>query len=155
MITQDFFMNSFPSWNALEQIPDWIPELDPNTTDIYQLELADLYIRLEGHYPNNQFSQFNTRLDDNQTFYYEAMGGEGGAEGWSEKMLTSIERIEANTTKFAAFMPESEQHCILPFANFYTIEADGVLLVDWLDAMINDQPIDTEACPLCVAPNPP
>lgn len=154
VITDDFFRNSFPAWNAQASFPDWLPDLDPAQVDLLALELADLYEGIGAGYPEQVLSQFNTRLDENQAFYYEAMGGQGGAEGWSAKMLASIDRIEQSTPNFHAFIPEGTRHCVIPLDDFYTEEVNGVLLTDWLSAMVNDEPLDSHLCDGCVPPAP-
>lgn len=154
VITESFFRDAFPSWNATAFMPRWIDSLNPDEVDVFSLELADLYIRLGEAYPNNLLSQYNTTFDENQTFYYDAMGGENGAQGWSEKMLSSMSRIRSDTPNFRSFQASGEQHCIIVANNFYTVEAGGVKLTDWLQDMIDGKDIDNVACEDCSAPTP-
>lgn len=154
VITDSFFRDSFPSWNAQASFPSWIPALDPARNDILEMELADLYAGIGAAYPTQLLSQFNTRLDENQTFYYTAMGGAGGAQGWSDKMLASLGRIEDSTPGFHAFVADGERHCIIVFDEFYTERVGDTLLVEWLDAMVNDEPISSHYCDDCTLPAP-
>jgi hypothetical protein len=36
VITEDFFNSGFPNWGAAETIPDWIPGLDIDWTELYK-----------------------------------------------------------------------------------------------------------------------
>jgi hypothetical protein len=145
VITEEFFQDSFPSWNAEQAFPAFIPELDPAKVDIQGKKLADLYSAIGNYFPEQRVSQYNTAFDENQTFYFQAMGGSGAAE-WSEKMHASIADIESRTANFADFLPSGEQHCIVPYANYYSVSAGGKLLVDWLGDMIDRGPVERLSC---------
>ncbi|MFP6685509.1 MAG: pectin acetylesterase-family hydrolase, partial [Polyangiaceae bacterium] len=153
VITKDFFEESFPSWKADSAFPTWIDSLDPTKVNLLDLELADLYIGMANHYPDNNFSQYNTSFDENQVFYFQTMGG-GDKTEWSKQMHTSIERIEANTDNFGAFIAAGEQHCILHFPNFYTVDAGGKKLVDWLSDMLESAPTSSMKCESCDGKTP-
>lgn len=155
IITQQFFTDSFPSWNAEEAFPAYIPELDPAKVDILQMALPDLYAGIANHFSNQKMSQYNTFLDDDQTFYFVAMGG-SGAEEWSQLMRSSIAEIEERAPNFAAYTAPGDQHCIVPYANFYTVQANGVRLVDWLRSMIEKASFDSVMCQgaECEGPTP-
>lgn len=154
VITDTFFRDSFPSWNATPVLPDWIPSLDPASVDIFSLELADLYERLAAHYPDNTLSQYNTTFDDNQTFFYEAMGGVGGAEGWSERMRASTQRIAGSTSNYRNFQAPGEQHCIIIQPNFYEVEANGTRLVEWLQDLVDGDEVANVECTDCSRATP-
>lgn len=154
VITETFFRDSFPSWNATPILPDWIEGLDPETVDIFSLELADLYRLIGGHSPDNIVSQYNTTYDNNQTFYYEAMGGEGGAMGWSMRMLASTQRIIESTPNYRNFQAPGEQHCIIVQPNFYEVESNGVRLVDWLQNLVDGETVENVTCVDCERDTP-
>ena len=145
IITQDFFENSFPSWNAQQAFPAFIPALDPAQNDILTKSLPDLYSGIGNHFPAQRLSQYNTVRDENQFFYFQAMGG-GTIDDWSAQMLASIDAIETSTPNFAAYIAPGEQHCILPYDNFYTVTANGTRLVDWLRGYVGDEPLASVAC---------
>jgi len=153
IITQDFFEESFPSWKAEGSFPTWIDGLDPNQVNLLELSLSDLYVGLSNHYPQHQFSQYNTAFDENQVFYFKAMGGTD-AEEWSQQMQASIDEIQQSAPSFASFIPSGEQHCIILFDNFYTVNVGGERLVDWLASMLGGTQPDNLACSDCSAPTP-
>ena len=154
VITESFFRESFPSWNAAAMLPDWIEGLDPEMVDIFELELADIYELIGAQYPANTIAQYNTTFDNNQTFYYEAMGGEGGAAGWSERMLASTGRITESTENFHNYQAPGEQHCVIVQENFYDVESNGVRLVDWIQALVDGAALPDVACADCDRPTP-
>jgi hypothetical protein len=145
IITQEFFKESFPSWNALAAFPKDIPELDPAKVDVATLALPDLYAGISNHYPKQSMSQYNTFKDENQTFYFTVMGG-SSAEEWSSLMVQSIDEIESRAPTFDAFIAPGEQHCIVLFDNFYTVQAGGVKLVDWLGERVAGKPVGSARC---------
>ena len=99
-------------------------------------------------------SQYNTNYDENQHFYYNVMGGRDAYE-WSQKMRAHVTEIEGLTPNFSSYIAPGYQHCIIPYENFYTIESDGVRLVDWLNDAVTDKPIESIDCdPNCGAPLP-
>jgi hypothetical protein len=145
IITEEFFQDSFPSWNAVDAFPTFIPALDPDEVDIMSMALPDLYAGIANHFSEQWLSQYNTVFDENQHFYYQVMGG-GPVEEWSQLMQASIEEIESRADNFSSFIAPGEQHCILPFDNFFTVEANGVPLTDWLSELLDQGSVDSVAC---------
>jgi hypothetical protein len=143
VITESFFQGGFPNWGAEQTIPDWIPALQ---IPWQELTMANLYIAGANYYPNDRFAQYNTAHDEDQTFFYQAMQGTGD---WGQLMMASIDEIQDATTNFEAYTAPGEIHCITPLDIFYTREVNGVKFVDWLDAMVNDQPWDSATCTDC------
>lgn len=150
IITDAFFQESFPQWNAKASYPTFIPGVNPDDFT----RLPQLYELIGTTFPDTFLSAYNTMFDDNQHFYYNAMGG-GDANEWSQKMQASVAEIKTGTPNFRAFIAPGFQHCIIPQPNFYTIESGGTLLVDWLQKVANDEPVDSVSCePDCGAPKP-
>jgi hypothetical protein len=149
IITDTFLRDSFPAWNADWFMPEWIDTLDPDKVDIGELTLADLYKRIGAFYPNVMLAQFNTVLDSNQTFYFDAMGGDGGAEAWSAKMRASIHEIAESTPNFRYFIGDGERHCIVPSNRFFTLETEGQSLVDWVSRLLAGEAVENVACSGC------
>lgn len=144
-ITDSFFTDSFPSWNATAAFPDWIEGLEPSEVT----SLAMLYVAYGNYYPNAVVSQYNTIYDETQTSFYTAMGGDGGAAGWSMHMLSNIEAMHG-AANFRSYVADGEQHCIIVSNDFYTRESGGVLLTDWIKNMLSGAPVDDVMCEGCV-----
>jgi len=141
VITDTFFEDSFPSWNAGSLIPAWIEGLD---VPLSELTLDDLYIELANAYPNHRFSQYNTHNDENQRFYYTAMGGADA--DWSPKMREKIATIIAAAPGFRSFIAGGVQHVVLPRVEFYTYAADGVRVRDWVEDIAYGNAVDNVDC---------
>ncbi|HEU4537676.1 MAG TPA: pectin acetylesterase-family hydrolase, partial [Polyangiaceae bacterium] len=148
VITDGFFQQSFPAWNAQATFPAFVGDFARATA------LPQLYALIAAHYPQNVYSQYNTVLDENQTFFYTAMGGTGLAQGWSAKMKANVGATQASSPQFRSFVAGGRQHCILPHDNFFTVEAGGTKLTTWLADMVADKPLANAACEGC-APTPP
>jgi hypothetical protein len=153
IITEEFFRDSFPSWKADGAFPTFIPELDPAKVDLLELKVHDLYSAVGNYFPDHRVAQYNTAFDENQTFYFQAMGG-GTAQEWSEQMMASIGEIEGRAPNFASFIPSGEQHCIIPYDNFYTVNVGGRRLVDWLRDLVDRGPLESPVCTECTAETP-
>jgi len=155
VITEQFFRDSFPSWNAEEAFPLWIAGLDPDEIDIYEMNLADLYAEIGGALPGMHLSQFNTTYDRTQVRYFEAMGGDG-AEDWSAQMVSMVDDIEARVSNFCSYRGPGRQHCILGNENFYSFDSDatedGTLFVDWLSDMLAGGTPEPVVCTDCGEP---
>ncbi|WP_437677719.1 pectin acetylesterase-family hydrolase [Sorangium sp. So ce131] len=141
IITETFFEDSFPSWKPQGAYPTWISGLDP--AELARLDV--LYRTIGNHYPDMRLSQFNTVYDEDQIFFFRAMGG-GSAQDWSDAMKASIDQIEASTPNFSSYLAPGSDHCILWRPAFYTVESGGKRLVQWLDELVNGEPPASVAC---------
>jgi hypothetical protein len=144
VITESFFEDVYEKWNPEIIRPSWIPALaDAEPTG---MTLAWFYEVVGDYYSDNTLSQFNTAFDNNQVFYYAAMGG-GTEEEWSTQMFASIDQIATSTDNFRYYIAAGDQHCVLHYENFYTMETDGVVVRDWVDALANSDPPGSVMCP--------
>ena len=108
--------------------------------------MPKIYTALANYYGSDRWAQYNTAHDENQTFFYSAMGGTGD---WGQLMLASIDEIQDATTNFEAYIAPGEIHGVMVSDIFYTREVNGVKFVDWLDAMVNDEAWDSVTCTDC------
>src|SRR3954454_12772701 len=83
VITDNFFQQSFPSWNVEAHFPSFVAPFASVSS------LTVMYKAIAAYYPDNIYSQYNSILDSNQTFYYVAMGGKDKFD-WSAHMKASI-----------------------------------------------------------------
>jgi hypothetical protein len=144
VITDTFFEDSFPSWKADSILPKDVPGLDK---PIAELKLEDLYISLSNAYPTNVFSQYNTNNDENQRFYYTAMGGKD--EDWSPKMHAKISTIIAGAPKFRSFIEGGIKHVVLVYPEFYTYASDGTRIRDWVADLADGKAVENVECKDC------
>jgi len=145
VITDNFFQESFPQWNAWTIIPDWIESLNLPEEELYKLSLNELYIRIAQFYPDYLFSQFTTAFDKTQVFYYQAMGG-GSEEEWASQMQAGLEKTRDEASNFRSFIAQGNQHCIVPYSEFFTKETEGMTVSDWVADMVDEQPVENIDC---------
>lgn len=154
IITSTFLADSFPNWHALDTMPSWIPALAKDKIDLTKMTLGDIYHHVALTYPTQMMSQYNTMFDENQTFYFKAMGGTDNV-AWNQQMLASVQKIMSSTPNFRAFIAQGQQHCILPFANFYTTESNGKKLTSWMKDAIDGKMPESVQCANCSTPTAP
>jgi hypothetical protein len=148
VITDTFFKDSFPSWKAESLILGWMADADD--VSIEELQLEDLYIRAANAFRGNVFSQYNTYNDENQRFYYTAMGGADA--DWSPAMREKLAAIHAGAPTFRSYVAGGELHGILPYDEFYSYQADGVRLRDWFADLIEGKDVENVSCVSCDEP---
>ncbi len=151
IITDTFFQESFPAWNATASFPTTLG-IDPASFT----RLPQLYIAFGQTYPDTFLAQYNTVYDATQHSYYGAMGG-GDAAEWSSKMQANLAEISASAPGFRYYLAPDYKHCILPYPELYTVEVGGTKLVDWISSVVNDEPVEDISCndSDCGAPKPP
>lgn len=149
VITDTFFQDSYPSWHPETSYPTWIPGLVPEN----MTRLPQLYEAIGRHYPDMILSQYTTQYDNDQSFFFSAMGG-GDASEWSRRMNAGLREIDASTPNFTYYVAAGDRHCILGRPEFYTLETDGVKLLDWLRQMLQGEVPDDVTCkgPECRSP---
>lgn len=140
IITDSFFDQSFPAWNAKESFPK-LDGVDPATFK----SLPELYIGIGKTFPEMFSSQFNTAYDATQTKYFVAMGG-ADANEWSQKMQANLAQITAGSAAFRSYLAPGYDHCVIDKNSFYDAEVSGKKLVDWLGAALADEPVSDVSC---------
>jgi hypothetical protein len=148
IITDDWFAESFPAWNAEAVFPTHIPALDPAEVDLLDTDAGYLYEEVAAHLPGARFGQFNAHADGTQIAHYQAMGG-GNSEDWTEQMLQRVAAVEAAVPNFTSYTAGGTRHCIIGSNDLYTLETDGVKVVDWFAQMVAGTRPTTVACTDC------
>ena len=142
IVTPDFLTASLPNWNAQPSLPAWIDSLQ---VPLDELTLPDLYIGIGQYYPDLHMAQTATNWDQDQIFYYVAMGGD--AANWSSQYRASLDRIQAAIPNFSAYVPPGSVHCATPYPYFYERTVNGVALSEWTRQLAEDDtPPATVAC---------
>jgi len=143
VITDSFFSESFPNWNAQASLPEWIPSLAE--ADVFDLDITDIYTEISNSFPQHRFSQYTTAFDSNQEFYFTAMGGEEG--NWNLTSVGYLENIRSKTDNFRYYLMHGEVHCITPYDIFYTNKVGDNSFLDWLNDFIHGEDLpDDVAC---------
>lgn len=136
IITDTFFADSFPNWNAFPTLQAHLEDL--RDADIMTLTIEDLYLATAKAYPKMRVGQYNSAFDRDQTFYYSVMGG---GSDWSARMRQTVTRIASEAPNFRHYLAPGQVHCIHPYRFFYERESGPptapIDYTTWLDEFIN------------------
>ena len=140
VVPQGFFGTTLTRWNVADAWPSFIPALAPERVDPAALSLPYLYSSIAGYFPTAAFSQFNTRSDTVQTFFYVLTKGSiaiNDAADWSTKMVGNVDQTSATTPAFRAYLAPGTDHCIINKASFYTQTVSGRKFSDWVTTLVS------------------
>lgn len=147
----DSFMGVFHqpfAWentHASDKFPDWIPQLDPYRN--VPFTMAQYYSAIANYYPNYTFAQSTYAFDWVQVEYYLRRGGDPARFG--NDLQAHLSEISANAPNYRAYVAAGDRHCIIPFAEFYTVETNGVRLTDWMADLAAGIPVSNVYCESC------
>ncbi len=151
IITDTFLNDSLPNWNAQENLPSFVPGLD---VPLSELSLSQLYIQIGLRFPAMRLAQTNTNYDQDQIFFYTAMGGT--REDWPPAMRSSHDRIAAAIPNFTSFVPGGSMHCAGIYPFFQEREVNGTALSSWAEQLATGPTmpsrVDCEGAECCVDP---
>lgn len=139
VVPEGFFGIPFQSWNVAAAWPDFIPTLALDQIDPATLTLPRVYGAIAGYFPTASFSQFNTRADTVQIFFYAlARGSITGnlVADWSARMVSNVEETAAQNPNFRAYLADGSDHCVINRPTFYTQSVGGQLFSQWLGTLI-------------------
>lgn len=136
-------------WNAAASFPDFIPGADISKID----SMPKLYQLVAQGYPDAQLSELTTRYDQVQVSYFKLMGG-SSTEEWATKALTNLDEAEKLTPSFRSYVAPGSEHTFLELSRFYSVEAGGVRLLDWVDALRARAAQSVRCDPDCGEPAP-
>ncbi len=148
VVVEEAFQQALATWNALAHVPRWIPSLNPELINWNQVSIVDLYSAIGRHYPTVMLSQFNTNLDAVQRMFYYVMGAEDPTD-WTVKALHMMERISLNIPNFRYFFAAGDYHTIIPEDSLFTVTANNVKLVDWLQSLVAQESTGNIVCAEC------
>ena len=140
VVPAGFFSTTLASWNAASAWPSFIPGLALESIDPATLTLPKLYTSIASFYPTASFSQFNTRTDSVQIFFYALSKGSISpldAVDWSTKMVSNVESISASSPNFRAYLSAGTEHCVINRPSFYTQTVGGRKFSDWLGTLLS------------------
>ena len=128
------------SWNVADAWPDFIPDIALDQVDPATLSLPRLYNSIASFYPTASFSQFNTRTDSTQIFFYILAKGSisvTDAATWSARMVSNMDQISAASPNFRAYLAPGSEHCIINRPSFYTQTVQGRKFSDWVGTLLS------------------
>jgi hypothetical protein len=121
------------NWGFPDNVPDW-PELDGLTVD--QWSFPERNIFAGQHAPQVRFGRFDYASDEVQAAYAAAAGVQ------ADQLVTVIDgtekQIEDAGVQVASYVASGNSHVITTSPLFYSLQVNGVSLVDWVTALIDD-----------------
>ena len=131
-------------WGIFETMPDW--DVNDGLT-ARDWGIPRFWVQAGLHDPDIVLARFDFAYDEVQTFFMDLAGLD------SSDLATSIDAneaaIEAAGVTQHSYTAPGTDHVIVGDDLFYTIEVDGVTLVDWVAALIAGAPLDDVHCDEC------
>jgi hypothetical protein len=131
-------------WGTTNAIPDW-PENEGLTASDWSF--PDLYVQAGRHAPGVTFARFDYAFDEVQAFFASLAGV--GSDQVDQQIDATAAQIEAAGVPIATYMAPGTNHTIIGGDEFYTMEVNGVRLVDWLAELINGGVPADVRCEVC------
>ena len=131
-------------WGAFETMPDW--------EENEGLTAADwgpprFWVQAGLHDPDAVMARFDFAYDEVQTFFMEQL------EEDTSDLKTSIDANEAAIEDAGvvqhSYTAPGDGHGVVGDNLVYTMEVNGIRLVDWVEALIAGEPLDDVQCDEC------
>jgi len=124
-------------WDVPDFYTDSLSEVAPK---LGVFRMTDYYSALGKAYPEHTFAQFNFQFDSVQQRFFAA-GEENPSAFISDTLDTNLNAIANTISNFRYFVADGYQHCILPTAEFYRTDIDGVTALEWITDVAQNQPV--------------
>lgn len=133
-------------WGTMNAVPDW-PVNAGVTTETWSF--PGLFIKAGTHDPDITFARHDYAFDETQVFF-------AGLAGIPADDLVSLidqneAQVEAGGVTLFSYISPGDSHTILGKDEFYTQTVGGVLLVEWVTALLAGEAIADVHCDVCTA----
>ena len=148
VITDEFLENDLVKWGIEENLPDFIPALD---VDITELNAADLWVESALFFDRGRFANFSTAYDGSsggQSGFYHIMRAvnvfdwpnwQNSACEWNEQMRGLAFDAAGRADNYRYYIGTGSAHTTWGRNRNYTDTTGGVPTVaDWVRAMVED-----------------
>jgi hypothetical protein len=131
-------------WGAYDNMPDWEVNEGLAARD---WGVPRFWVQAGLHNPGIVLARFD--------YAYDRAAAEGAEEIGQDPadLLAAIDRneaaIEAAGVVQHSYTAPGDDHGILEWETFYAMEVGGVALVDWVEALIDGEPLDDVHCDPC------
>lgn len=132
------------AWGTINAVPEW-PVNEGVTAETWSF--PGLFVKAGTHAPNITFARHDYAFDRTQVFF-------AGLAGIPADDLVSLidqneAQIEAGGVTLYSYITPGDDHTVLGGNAFYTQTVNGVLLVDWVTALVTGEPIADVHCTVC------
>jgi hypothetical protein len=131
-------------WGTMNAVPDW--EVNEGMT-VENWTLPGLWVQAGTHDPEIAMSRFDYAFDSVQVFFAGLAGV--AADELVEFLDANEAMIEAAGVDQASFTAPGDDHTLVRRDTFYTMEVDGVSLVDWLTDLLAGADVPDVHCTEC------
>jgi len=124
-------------WNS--QLPPWIFGQNPPT-----IPTREIWKAIAEYYPHSKLAEFTNAWDMTQIFFYDfilqtlELPHGGSCASWNDQMLAGVDDKQ-EAPNYRSYVAAGQIHTILGRPQFYTEDSAGVTLLDWLNAMVDNQ----------------
>lgn len=132
------------AWGTMNAVPDW-PENEGLTVEDWSF--PGLYVQAAAHAPDIFFARHDYAYDKTQVQFALLAGIPG--EDLMDLIDQNEVQIEASGVDLFSFITPGDRHTVLHKANFYSEEVNGVMLVDWVVALLSGEPLGDVHCTEC------
>jgi Pectinacetylesterase len=136
-------------WNTLANLPGW--EVNEGLT-ASQLSAPQFWIQAGLHDPSMVMSRFDFAYDGVQTAFMTLTGADTSDVGAT--MVANEAAIEAAGVDQHSFTAPGYSHTLVRSDYFYTMEVEGVSLVDWVSDVVAGEDVADVTCTECGSPAP-
>ena len=131
-------------WGAFANMPAW--EVNEGVS-ASEWGPPRFWVQAGLHDPSIGLGRFDFADDEVQTFFMEQLGADpSNLVGSMDANEAAVE--EAGVVQHSYTAPGTD-HAIVTDNLFYTMEVDGVALVDWIDALVAGEPLEDVHCDQC------
>jgi hypothetical protein len=133
-------------WGTMNAMPDWT--VNEGMT-VEKWSLPGLFVQAGQHAPDIVFARHDYAFDKTQVFFGQLAGIP--ADDLVSLIDKNEQQIEASGIDLYSFISPGDSHTVLSRPEFYTEALDGNSLVDWVNKLVNGEPITDVHCTVCTA----
>ena len=143
----DINIDILGQWDTFETMPDW--EVNDGLT-ARDWGIPRFWVQAGLHNPEIVMARFDYAYDEVQTYFMDLAGAD------TSNLAASIDAneaaIEAAGVVQHSYTAAGADHGVVGDEAFYTLEVDGVALVDWVTSLIAGEPHGDVHCDYCDTP---
>ncbi len=134
------------NWNMFANMADFVLEVAEAEPETFTTNM--LYSSSADVYPEARFAQFTNATDEVQIMFYQFSGRRLTPQDWIDGMYSSLGELDT-LDNFSSYVAPGDGHTILALPEFYTLEVEGVSMVDWLTQLLNGSQPESVRCVEC------
>jgi hypothetical protein len=133
-------------WGVHANMPDW-PENDGITAEAWSFPA--FWVQAGTHDPDIVMARFDYAYDGTQQAFMSIFMPDTDGPAVLAGIDENEARIEGDGVTQHSYTAPGSDHTLVRKEDFYTMEVDGVTLVEWVDALIAGEPLDDVRCEEC------